>query len=185
MVTPSNPLPPTNNFCLYPPRVLRCFWKDPLMTPHPSPPHFKHHSLLTPSPSIAPSSPPPKNFDYTQGRGEKRKWTCAFQKADPLKSKINHFLLLSLLEPLMQSNMDANFLGKLWRHKGYWITWKRVQLNKAEGKKLEGLPWSCRSDRFQVDYNFQIYLVLFYKLEACHPSTIVCDTTCTTIFPLV
>ena len=23
--------PPTNNFCLYPPPVLRCFWKDPLM----------------------------------------------------------------------------------------------------------------------------------------------------------
>ena len=34
MVTPSNPLPPTNNFCLYPPPVLKCFWKDPLMTPH-------------------------------------------------------------------------------------------------------------------------------------------------------
>ena len=29
--TPSHPV---NNFCLYPPRVLRCFWKDPLMTPH-------------------------------------------------------------------------------------------------------------------------------------------------------
>ena len=27
------PPPPTNNFCLYPPPVLRCFWKDPLMTP--------------------------------------------------------------------------------------------------------------------------------------------------------
>ena len=25
--------PPTNNFCLYPPPILRCFWKDPLMTP--------------------------------------------------------------------------------------------------------------------------------------------------------
>ena len=24
---------PTNNFCLYPPPILRCFWKDPLMTP--------------------------------------------------------------------------------------------------------------------------------------------------------
>ena len=34
MVTPPNPLPPTNNFCLYPPPVFRCFWKDPLMTPH-------------------------------------------------------------------------------------------------------------------------------------------------------
>ena len=26
------PPPPANNFCLYPPPVLRCFWKDPLMT---------------------------------------------------------------------------------------------------------------------------------------------------------
>ena len=57
-----NPLPPTNNFCLYPPPILRCFWKDPLMTP---PPHFKHLSLLPPSPSTTPP-PPPKNFDCTQ-----------------------------------------------------------------------------------------------------------------------
>ena len=56
------PSPPTNNFCLYPPPVLRCFWKDPLMTPHPPPPHFKHVSLLPPSPSTTPS--PPKNFDH-------------------------------------------------------------------------------------------------------------------------
>ena len=34
VVTPLKPLPPTNNFCLYPPPVLRGFWKDPLMTPH-------------------------------------------------------------------------------------------------------------------------------------------------------
>ena len=27
------PHPPTNNFCLYPSPVLRCFWKDPLLTP--------------------------------------------------------------------------------------------------------------------------------------------------------
>ena len=47
VVTPSKPPPPTNNFCLYPPPVLRCFWKDPLMTPTP-PLHFKHLSLLPP-----------------------------------------------------------------------------------------------------------------------------------------
>ena len=29
------PSPPMNNFCLYPPPILRCFWKDPLMTPTP------------------------------------------------------------------------------------------------------------------------------------------------------
>ena len=45
VVTPSNPPPLTNN---YPPPVLRCFWKDPLMTPHPPPPHFKHPSPLPP-----------------------------------------------------------------------------------------------------------------------------------------
>ena len=33
VVTPSKPPPPTNNFCLYPPPFLRCFWKHPLMTP--------------------------------------------------------------------------------------------------------------------------------------------------------
>ena len=61
-----NPLPPTNNFCLYPPPILRCFWRDPLMTPpHPPSPHFKHLSLLSPSPSTTP--PPPKNFDHTLG----------------------------------------------------------------------------------------------------------------------
>ena len=43
---------PTNHFCLYPPPVLRCVWKDPLMTP---PPHFKHLSLLPPTPSTTPS----------------------------------------------------------------------------------------------------------------------------------
>ena len=52
-----NPLPPTNSFCLYPPPILRCFWKGPLMIPHTQPPHFKHLSLLTPSPSTTPSPP--------------------------------------------------------------------------------------------------------------------------------
>ena len=66
VVTPSKPLPPTNNFCIYPTPVLRCFWKDPLITPLPPPPHFKHPSLLPPSPSTTPSPPPPKkNFDHT------------------------------------------------------------------------------------------------------------------------
>ena len=51
------PLPPTNNFCLYPSPVFRCFWKDPLMTLHPPPPHFKHPSLLPPSPSTTPFPP--------------------------------------------------------------------------------------------------------------------------------
>ena len=46
--------PPTNNFCLYPPPILRCFWKDPLTTP---PPHFKHLSLLSPLPIHHPFPP--------------------------------------------------------------------------------------------------------------------------------
>ena len=51
VVTPSKPHPPTNNFCLHPPPVLRCFWKDPLMTLISPPPHFNHLSLLPPSPT--------------------------------------------------------------------------------------------------------------------------------------
>ena len=47
VVTPSKPLPPTNNFCLYPTFVLRCFWKA---LNDPPPPHFKHLSLLHPPP---------------------------------------------------------------------------------------------------------------------------------------
>ena len=43
VVTPSfkTPSPNTNNFCLYPPRISRCFWKDSLTTPHP------HHPTST------------------------------------------------------------------------------------------------------------------------------------------
>ena len=51
VVTPSKPLPPTNNFCLYPSPVLRWFWRDPAMTP---PPHFNHLSLLPPCPFTTP-----------------------------------------------------------------------------------------------------------------------------------
>ena len=48
-MTPSKPLPPTNNFCLYLFSVSRCFCKDLLMTPpHNPPPHLKHLSLLPP-----------------------------------------------------------------------------------------------------------------------------------------
>ena len=55
MVTPSKPPPPTNNFCLYPPPVLRCFWKDPLMTPTTP---LQASFTATPHPL-------PKNFDHT------------------------------------------------------------------------------------------------------------------------
>ena len=61
VVTPSNPLPPMNNFCLYPPPVFRCFWKDPLMTPHQPTSSILH---CYPLPIHRPF-PPPKNFDRT------------------------------------------------------------------------------------------------------------------------
>ena len=50
-------------------------------------------------------------------KGEEKKNELVFfffRKLSLLKSKISRcFLLLSLMEPLMQSNLDANFLGKL------------------------------------------------------------------------
>ena len=56
------PPPPTNNFCLYPPPVFRCFWKDPLMTPHHPTSSILH---CYPLPIHYPF--PPKNFDHTHG----------------------------------------------------------------------------------------------------------------------
>ena len=45
---------------------------------------------------------------------KKRKRTCVFQKAGPLKKhNPSLFLVTSLLEPLMRSNLDAYFLGKI------------------------------------------------------------------------
>ena len=52
VVTPSKPLPPTNNFCLYPPPVLRCVWKDPLMTPTTP---LQASFTAAPTPSTTPS----------------------------------------------------------------------------------------------------------------------------------
>ena len=60
VVTPSKPSPPINNFRLYPPPVLRCFWKDPLMTPHhPTSSIFHYYPPPHPPPL------PPRNFDHT------------------------------------------------------------------------------------------------------------------------
>ena len=47
------PSPPTNNFCLYPLPVLRCFWKDPLMTP------TTHHPTSSTFHCYPPPHPPP------------------------------------------------------------------------------------------------------------------------------
>ena len=60
-MTPSKPHPPMNNFCLYPPPVLRCFRKDPLMTPTTL---LQASFTATPFPSTT-RSPIPKNSDHT------------------------------------------------------------------------------------------------------------------------
>ena len=68
MVTPPNPLPHTNNFCLYPPSVFRCFWKDLLMINNPPPTTpLKASFTAIPSPSTTLSLP--KNFDHTLSTG--------------------------------------------------------------------------------------------------------------------
>ena len=64
LVTPSK-LPPSlpyEQLLPLPTPVFRCFWKDPLMTPHPTPPHFKHLSLLPPP---HPPPLPPKKILIT------------------------------------------------------------------------------------------------------------------------
>ena len=57
------PPPPSNNFCFYPLPILRCFWKDSLMTSHP---HHPTSSIFHcyPLPFHHPW-PPNKNFDHT------------------------------------------------------------------------------------------------------------------------
>ena len=79
------------------------------------------------------------SIDFSQIRGsgirKKRKiWTCVFRKLTLLKSKLNRcFLLLSFLEALMRSNFDANFLGRLWHNKRFWIIWlvRGIPYNKS------------------------------------------------------
>ena len=49
---------PMKNFCLYPPPVLRCFWKDPLMTLIPTTPlQASFTATLPPPPPPLPPSP--------------------------------------------------------------------------------------------------------------------------------
>ena len=71
------------------------------------------------------------SIDFSQIRGSrirvrrrKENELVFLRKLTLLKSKLNRcFLLFSLLGPLIRSNLDANFLGRLWRHKRFWITW--------------------------------------------------------------
>ena len=64
-----NPPPPTNNFCLYPPPVLRCFWKDPLMTPTP---YHATSSILHCYPPPHPPPLPTRKFDHIPGSRQHR-----------------------------------------------------------------------------------------------------------------
>ena len=58
-------LPPTNNFCLYPPPVFRGFCKDSLMTLHHPTSSILHCYPLPHQPPLPP--PKKKNFDHTPG----------------------------------------------------------------------------------------------------------------------
>ena len=62
VVTPSKPPPPYEQLLPLPTPCFKMFLERSLNDPHPPPPHFKHLSLLPPSPSTTPS--PPKNFDH-------------------------------------------------------------------------------------------------------------------------
>ena len=65
-MTPSKPPPPYEQLLPLPTPYFKMFLERSLNEPHPPPPHFKHLSLLPPSPSTTPSlPPPPKNFDHT------------------------------------------------------------------------------------------------------------------------
>ena len=64
MVTPSKPPPPYEQHLPSPTPCFKMFLERPLNDPPPS--HFKHLSLLPPSPSTTPL-PSHKNFDHTLG----------------------------------------------------------------------------------------------------------------------
>ena len=98
VVTPSNPLPPTNNFCLYPPPVLRCFWKDPLMTPTP---HFRHPSLLP---------PPPLKILIIHHMNARLMWTGP----NILKYRTDRQLLLTFLSSVKFKAIPGGGGGKKW-----------------------------------------------------------------------
>ena len=67
VVTPSKPPPPYKQLLPLPTPCFKMFLERSLNDPPPPPPHFKHLSLLPPTPSTTPS--PPKNFDHTHSGG--------------------------------------------------------------------------------------------------------------------
>ena len=92
------PLPPTNNFCLHPPPVLRCFWKDPLMTPTTP---IQASFTADPLPIHHPS--PPKNFDDTP------MFTPNHVKYVSQAKMMIFSLLLSTMQPLSHVHVWTNF----------------------------------------------------------------------------
>ena len=66
-----------------------------------------------------------------------------FRKLTLLKSKISRcFLLLSLQEPLIRSNLDTYFLGEIVMSQRFWITWisaKKQRLNMVLGVNCQYL----------------------------------------------
>ena len=65
VVIPSKPPPPYEQLLPLPTPYFKKFLERSLSDPHPPTPHFKHLSLLPPTPTTTPS--PPKNFDHTPG----------------------------------------------------------------------------------------------------------------------
>ena len=72
-----------------------------------------------------------------------------------LKTKLHLcFPLFSLLEPLIQRKLDASFLGRLWRHKRFWITWRkwwsgplRVVVKTAKVKTAKQHKWIWSTEK--------------------------------------
>ena len=96
------------------------------LNPPPHPPTLKVAACLPSDPKFSMTLQfPEKSYhgcfpdSRLQNKGKEKKtkkMNLCFQEADPLNSKLKHSLLLlvlSLLEPLMQSNLCANFLGRL------------------------------------------------------------------------
>ena len=89
VVTPSKP---QNNFCLYPPPVLRCFWKDPLMTPT-TPLQASFTATPGVGPPHPPPFPPPTNFDHTSF-GSSSTFSFTFSSTFNFCSRLLDYLLL-------------------------------------------------------------------------------------------
>ena len=140
------PLPYEQIFPLpRPSPILRCFWKNSLMSAHLSPPQFKHLSRLTPPhPPKLPPPPPHKNFDRTLIGNVSSNSKPDHPLATPSDS---HFLTLrwvgfspNLLCPGIGVLNSRNFL-QFWK-KSAGISW-------YVSKKLEAAWKACCAVSYQ------------------------------------